>query len=60
MTDKDDLGAVPDASMLSLFAGLVNFLTEESTRRGWNDIAASLREVGAAVASRSARKPDTN
>lgn len=60
MTDKDDLGAVPDASMLSLFAGLVNFLTEESARRGWNDISANLREAGAAIASRSAQKTDSN
>jgi hypothetical protein len=55
MTDKDDLGAVPDASMLSLFRGLVNFLMEESRKRGWDDVSASLRQVDAAIATRASR-----
>lgn len=60
MTDKDDLGAVPDASMLSLFRGLVNFLMEESRKRGWQDVSDSLQHVDAAIASRAARKQGPN
>ena len=60
MTDRDDLGAVPDASMLSLFRGLVNFLMEESRKRGWQDICDSLQHVDSAIASRTARKQGPN
>jgi len=60
MTDKDDLGAVPDASMLSLFRGLVNFLMEESRKRGWQDISDSLQQVDAAIANRVTRKQGPN
>jgi hypothetical protein len=60
MTDKGDLGEVPDASMISLFRGLVNFLVDESRKRGWEDISASLHQVEAVIASRVARRPDSN
>jgi hypothetical protein len=60
MTDRDDLGAVPDASMLSLFRGLVTFLMEESRKRGWQDISDSLQQVESAIASRAARKQGPN
>jgi hypothetical protein len=60
MTDRDDLGAVPDASMLSLFRGLVNFLMEESRKRGWKDVSDSLQHVDSAIANRAARKQGPN
>ncbi|MFM8746302.1 MAG: hypothetical protein ACKOED_06500 [Aestuariivirga sp.] len=60
MTDKDDLGAVPDASMLSLFRGLVNFLMEESRKRGWQDISDNLEQVNSAIARRGDGKQGPN
>ena len=50
MTKKNTLGSVPDASMLTLFKGVVTFLGEEAHGRGWNDITERLKAVEKALA----------
>lgn len=56
MKDKDGLGTVPDASMLSLFKSLVGFMVEESKGRGWEDVTSRLQAVEAALGTRKDAK----
>lgn len=50
MTNKNNLGAVPDASMITLFRSIVTFLTEEAHGRGWQDVSEPLKAVENALA----------
>ena len=52
MIDKNRLTTVPDTSMLTLFKGLVTFLTEEAQLRGWEDVTARLKSVESALTDR--------
>lgn len=52
MTPKSRLTAVPDASMLSLFKAVVNFLAEEAELRNWDDVTERLKSVESALAMR--------
>ena len=52
MIDKNRLTTVPDTSMLTLFKGLVTFLTEEAQQRGWEDVTARLKSVESALTDR--------
>jgi hypothetical protein len=45
MLDDTDLGSVPDSSMISLFKGLIGFLSTEAQSRGWDDVSQSLKAV---------------
>lgn len=49
MMDDNDLGSVPDASMLALFKSLVTFLSSEAEVRGWSDIKTRLQSVESAL-----------
>lgn len=49
MQDTDDLGSVPDPSMLALFRSLVNFLSAEAEGRGWQEISERLKAVESAL-----------
>ena len=56
MTEKNNrLAAVPNASMLSLYKALVNFLIEEAQLRGWDDVSERLKSVESALAGRRAQ-----
>lgn len=57
MTDKNNLSAVPDPAMLTLFRSIVGFLSVEADGRGWKDVAERLKAVEAALAGR--RDEDT-
>ncbi len=59
MKDKDDLGTVPDSSMVPLFKSLVGFMIEESHSRGWDDVKARLQAVESALASRKEARTGT-
>ena len=50
MQDTNDLGSVPDPSMLALFKSLLGFLTSEAEGRGWDEISERLRAVENALA----------
>ena len=49
MQDVNDLGSVPDHSMLALFKSLIGFLSSEADNRGWTETSNSLRAVEATL-----------